>query len=287
MPQYVGSVYLDVRFDATQASRNLQTSMGAAGAAGGAAASQAASNSLLQFGTQATRIGRQLSFGLAAPLALFGKASEQAFVEFDTNMTKVAALTGVGATQTAEWTDEVLSLATSYGVAGEDAANALYLITSSGIKGQAAINTLGVALKASAVGMGDAKTMAGLLTSAMNAYGTTVLPAAKAADILTGAVQESKIPADELAGSLSQLLPFGSKLGISFEQITGAMAALSLQGTGSAQAATQLRGIFNSMLDPSSSAAKALGRVHLSAEQLRKTFATGGIVPGLDPEVGP
>jgi TP901 family phage tail tape measure protein len=281
VPQYVGSVYLDVRFDSSQAARNLQTSVTGAAQAGGAAINSNLSDRMLAFGTQATRIGRQLSFGLAAPLALLGKSSEQAFVAFDTNMTKVAALTGVGAQQTAAWTDQVLAMGTAYGVTGEDAAAALYLITSSGLKGQQAMDTLEVSMKASAVGMGDAKTMAGLLTSAMNAYGPANLSAAKAADILTGAVQESKIPADELAGSLSQLLPFGPELGVGFDQITGAMAALSLQGTGAAQAATQLRGIFNSILQPSAQAEKALARVGLSSDALRKTLSTQGIVPML------
>lgn len=281
MPQYVGSVYLDVRYDATKASRDLSTQLGAAGAAGGEAATRALSDRMLAFGTQATRVGRQLSFGLSAPIAALGHASETAFLAFDTNMTKVAALTGTGAQQTGEWTQEVLDLASSYGIAGDDAAQALYLITSSGIKGESAMKTLDVTLKSSAVGLGNAATMAGLLTSAMNAYGEATLPASKAADILTGAVQESKVPADELAGSISQLLPFGAKLGVSFDQITGAMAGLSLQGTNASMAATQLRGIFNAMLDPSAQANKALAKIGLTSEQLRATLTEQGILPML------
>lgn len=281
MPQYVGSVYLDVRYDASKASRDLSTQMGAAGAAGGEAITRSLSDRMFAFGTQATRVGRQLSFGLSAPIAALGHASETAFLSFDTNMTKVAALTGVGAQQTGEWTQEVLDLASSYGIAGDDAAQALYLITSSGIKGESAIRTLDVTLKSSAVGLGNAATMAGLLTSAMNAYGEAALPAATAADILTGAVQESKVPADELAGSISQLLPFGAKLGVSFDQITGAMAGLSLQGTNASMAATQLRGIFNAMLDPSAQANKALAKIGLTSEQLRATLTEQGILPML------
>lgn len=282
MPQYVGAVYLDVRFDPQQAQSALRGTMAQAGSAAGGAAGDAVtsqlSDRLLKFGTQATRIGRQLSFGLSVPLGALGGAAEKAFLAYDTNLTKVAALTGVGADQTNKWSAQVLDLASKYGVAGEDAAQALYLISSSGIKGQQAIDTLDVALKASAVGMGDAATVANLLTSAMNAYGPANLSAAQAADILTGAVQESKIPADQLAGSISQLLPFGNQLGVSFAQITGSMAALSLQGTNAAQAATQLRGIFAGLLDPSAQAAQAFSRVGLSADQLRATLEKQGIV---------
>jgi TP901 family phage tail tape measure protein len=281
MPQFIGTAYVDLKFDTAKATAGVTSTMGAAGAAGATAMTSNISSKLLAFGTQATRLGRQMSFGISAPLGAIGRAADQAFLAFDTNMTKVFALTGAGTENTQQLSQTVLDLASQYGVAGEEAANAFYLISSSGIKGQAAIDTLETSLKASAVGMGDAATIAGLLTSAINAYGESTLPAAKAADILTGAVKESKIPADELAGSISNLLPFGSQLHVGFDQITGAMAALSLQGTNAAMAATQLRGIFNGLLDPSAQAAKAFDRLGLNANQLRATLSDKGIVPAI------
>lgn len=282
MPQYVGQVYVSVQFDQGQATQALNQSLRGAGQAAGAqmgdAITTSSSKSLLAFGTQATRIGRQLSFGLAVPLAGVGHAADQAFESYDTNMTKVAALTGVGIDQTSAWSDEVLQLASNYGQTGEDAAKALYLITSSGIRGAEAMKTLDVVGKSAAVGLGDMATMAGLLTSVMNAYGASNIDAAKAADILSGAVQESKVPADEMAGSLSQLLPFGAQLGVGFDQLAGSMAALSLQGTNTAMAATQLRGIFNAMLDPSAQMNKGLAKIGLSAEQLQNTLKGQGVV---------
>lgn len=282
MPQYVGAVYLDVRFDATKATGDLTRQMSTTGAQAGTALGNSLADQLLAAGTKITRVGRQLSFGISGPLLALGVKSEQAFLGFDEQMTKVAALTGTGIDQTNAWSGQVLELATKYGIAGEEAAKALYLITSSGIKGQAAIDTLDVTLKASAVGMGDAATVAGLLTSAMNAYSAEGLTAADAADTLAGAVTESKIPADQLAGSISELLPFGHQMGISFGQIAGSMAALSLQGTGAAQAATQLRAIFAGMLDPSTAAAKGLERVGLSTEAVRQTMSTSGIPAAME-----
>lgn len=277
MPQYVGAVYLDVRFDPQKAAGDLTRQMSTTGNQAGVALGNGIADSLLAAGTKITRVGRQLTFGLSAPLLALGAKADQAFLGFDESMTKVAALTGVGIAQTNEWSQTVLDLGAKYGIAAEDAANALYLITSSGIKGDAAIATLDTTLKASAVGMGSAATVAGLLTSALNAYSTEGLTAAEAADTLTGAVQESKIPADQLAGSISELLPFGHQLHISFAQIVGSMAALSLQGTNAAQAATQLRGIFAALEDPSAQAAKGFDRIGLSAKDVRASLSSAGI----------
>jgi TP901 family phage tail tape measure protein len=281
MPQYVGQVYVGVSFDTAGAGRALGQSLGAAANQAGNAMNRTLSEKMLAFGTQATRVGRQLSFGISAPLLALGHAADTAFQSYDTQMTKVAALTGTGIAQTNEWSNQVLDLAASYGQTGEDAAKALYLITSSGIKGADAMKTLDVTGQAAAVGLGDMQTIAGLLTSAMNAYGTETLSAAKAADILAGAVQESKVPADQLAGSISQLLPIASQLGIGFDQVVGSMAALSLQGTNAAMGATQLRGILNGMLDPSSQAAEALQQVGLSVQDVQKTMESKGIVAGV------
>jgi TP901 family phage tail tape measure protein len=281
MPQYVGQVYVGVSFDTAAAGQALNRSLTTAAGQAGDAMNRTMSDRMLQMGTQFTRVGRQMSFGLSAPLLALGHAADSAFTSFDTQMTKVAALTGTGIEQTNAWSDQVLDLAANYGQTGEDAASALYLITSSGIKGAEAMATLDVVGKAAAVGLGDMATIAGLLTSAMNAYGTETLSAAKAADILTGAVQESKVPADQLAGSISQLLPIASQLGIGFDQVVGSMAALSLQGTNAAMGATQLRGILNGMLDPSTQAAQALGKVGLSVQDIQKTMESKGIVAGV------
>src|SRR3954464_3953040 len=108
MPQYVGQVYVGVSFDTAAAGQALSRSLTTAAGQAGNAANAALSDRMLAFGTQATRVGRQLSFGISAPLLALGAASDKAFTGFDTQMTKVAALTGTGITQTSAWSDEVL-----------------------------------------------------------------------------------------------------------------------------------------------------------------------------------
>lgn len=277
----VGVVYVDVQFNTSAVGANLRNSLGGATVGAAETMNKSLSDSLVKFGTTGTRIGRQISFGISAPLALLGKTAVSSFTEFESSMTKTAALTGTSAEETKRLSGEVLGMGKTYGVAAGDAANALYLIESSGIKGADATDTLNVAAKASAVGLGDMATVSGLLTSAVNAYGLANLPAAKAADILTGAVKESKLPADQLAGSISRVLPIASKLGVSFDQVTGSLAAMSLQGTNADEAATQLRGIFNSLLDPSKEAKDALAGFRGGYQGLQADLKNKGVLATL------
>ena len=69
------------------------------------------------------------------------------------------------------------------------------------------MDVLEQSLKASALGLGETKTVADLATSAMNAYGSDTLGASDATDVLVSAVREGKLQADELSSVMGAVLP--------------------------------------------------------------------------------
>lgn len=288
MPASVGTVWVDVQFNVGAAARQLQTAIagataGATGASSGAAALERTwTQSLSNIGTQAQKVGRQMTVGLTVPLALIGKNAISSFKSFDESMTKIAALNQVPIEQVDQWRTEVRDLGKQYGVAADDVGQAMYFITSSGLEGQDAMDALKVATEGAAVELGDAKTVADVLTSAISAYGAETITAAKAGDQLAAAVRLGKGEADELAGALSQVIPLAANAGVSFGEVSGAMAAMTLSGTSADQAATQLRGLFNTMQDMPPIAQEALTQyTGLNAEMLRNQVTTEGLIPVL------
>jgi TP901 family phage tail tape measure protein len=289
MPASVGTVYVDVKFNIGDIGRQLQAALsGVGGGLGGPGAGPAAalertfSQSLTAIGSQAQAVGRQLTVGLTVPLALIGKSAVTAFKSFDESMTRISALNEVPIKQTEEWRGEVRELGLTYGVAADDVANALYFITSSGIESAKAMDVLEVAVKGSAVGLGETKVVADVLTSAINAYGEANITAAKAGDILTEAVAKGKGEADELAGALSQVIPLAANAGVSFGEVSGAMAAMTLSGTSADQAATQLRGLFNTLQDMPPSAQRALkAYTDIDYAQVKIGLSADGLIPTL------
>lgn len=288
MPSSVGTVFVDVRFNVGDIGRQLQTALAGAtsGAAGGGAAAAALertwAQSLGAIGDQAVATGKKMTLGLSVPLALIGKSAVGSFQKFDSAMTQIQAINQESAETTDRWRTEVRDLGKEYGVAAEEAAAALYFITSSGVKSADAMDVLETSVKASAVGLGETKDIADVLTSAMSAYGSENLSAAKAADILTEAVHQGKGEADELAGSLSQVIPIAANLGVSFGEVSGAMAAMTLSGTSSDQAATQLRALFNTLQDMPPIAQRALKEyTGLEYEQVRFALTSEGLIPTL------
>lgn len=288
MAASVGTVYVDVRFNIGDIGRQLQAALagvgGGLGGPGGPAAplQRSFSQAFSAIGTQAQQTGRKLSVGLTLPLVALGKTAVSSFAKFDESMTRISALNQVPIEQTNEWRNEVRELGKTYGVAAEEAADALYFITSSGIEGAKSIEVLEVAIKGAAVGLGDTKVVADVVTSAMNAYGEANLSAAHAGDVLAEAVHLGKGEADELAGALSQVIPIAANVGVTFGEVSGAMAAMTLSGTSADQAATQLRGLFNTLQDMPPIAQKALkSMTGIEYGAVKLGLANEGLIPTL------
>lgn len=287
MATTVGTVYVDVKFNVGDVARQLQAQLGAAaGGAGGAGAAAAAnltrsfSQAFTDIGTKMQALGRQMSVTMTLPLALIGKSAVSSFQQFDKSMTQIAAINKVNAETTEAWRTEVRDLGKEYGVAAEEAAEGLYFITSSGVDAAHATEVLEVAMKASAVGFGETKVVADVLTSALSAYSKTGLTAAKVGDILAASVRLGKGEADDMAGSLSQVIPIAANLGVEFGEVAGAMAAMTLSGTSTDQAATQLRGLFNTLMDMPPIAQKALASyTGLDYATLRLKIESEGLIP--------
>lgn len=236
-----------------------------------------ASASLKSFGSQIQGIGNTLKTRLTLPLALAGGAAIKAAVDFEKSMTQIKTLVGVAGDEVDKMGVKVKEMAAATGVSSKEAADALFFITSAGLRGADALSVLDQATKASAIGLGETSVIADLATSALNAYGVENLSASEATDILTGAVREGKLSADSLAQSMGAVLPFASQLGVGFNEVGAAFAAMSRTGTDAATAATQIKGILTALLKPSKQAEDQLLALGLSSSGLRKQLGEEGL----------
>ncbi|MGA1036661.1 MAG: phage tail tape measure protein [Ilumatobacteraceae bacterium] len=240
-----------------------------------------ASKNLESFSKKATQVGRTLTTRVTLPLVGVGVGAVKVAADFEKSMSKITALVGVAADEVASMEGQVRSMATTFGKSATEAADALFYITSAGLRGSTATDTLAASLKASAIGLGDTATIADLATSALNAYGADVISASEATDVMTAAVREGKLEASELAGSMGRVLPLSSAMGVSFNEVGAAFAALSRTGTNAAEAATQIRGILSSLLRPTKQSEEAMAGLGLSAEGLRTQIREEGLLSTL------
>jgi TP901 family phage tail tape measure protein len=240
-----------------------------------------ASGKLQAFGSKMQSVGKSMTTSLTLPLVAVGAAAAKMAFDFDKSMTSIQALVGVSADKVAEMGETAKKMAVDTGKSANEAAEALFFITSAGLRGSDAMDVLNMSLKAAAVGLGETKTIADLSTSAMNAYGTENLSASGATDILTAAVREGKLEASALAGAMGGVIPLASNMGVSFDQVAAAMAAMSRTGTNAAEGATQLNAILASIKGPTAEAEKTLLKLGTSQQEVAKNLETQGLLPTL------
>ena len=222
--------------------------------------------------------GKTMTKAITLPLVGIGVAAFKMGKDFEAEMSKIVGLVGVASSQVDQWGRDILQMAPALGKAPRELAEALFFVTSAGLRGAEAMDVLEMSAKASAAGLGETKTIADLVTSAINAYGAENLSAGEATDILVGAVREGKAEASALAATMGSVLPIASEMGITFDQVGAAQAAMTRTGTDAATAATQLRAIMVGLMNPASQVEETLAEMGTSAAELRQRIREDGLI---------
>ena len=279
----VGALIATMGLDTTQFNAGMASVKASTTAA--AAATQTASArmtaSMAAAGVKMQAIGKKMQRYLTLPILAIGVASTKVFSDFESSMAKITGLVGVAKRQVDEWKGAVLALGPATGQGPEKLAEALFFITSAGIRGAEAMEVLEMAAKAATSGLGEAKVVADLVTSAMNAYGKENLNAAQATDILVATVREGKAEASSLAMAMGMVLPIASEYGVTFDQVGAAFAGMTRTGTNARVAATQLKAILSSMASPALKAEGAMQKYGTSSAQFRKEIEEQGLIQAL------
>jgi len=211
----------------------------------------------------------------------WANATEEAHRGFTTEMLKLQTQIGLTTEDVQSMSQAVLSLAGATTKAPQELAEAMFFIASAGLRGSEALDVLRSSARLSAIGLGETKTIADLLTSAVNAYGSEALSAASASDQLVSAVRLGKLEADQLAGAMGRVLPIASAMGVTFGEVSGLMAAMSKTGTDAASATTQIRAIMVSLLKPTEQANTVLTELGFTQQGIRDTIMDDGLFAAL------
>lgn len=194
---------------------------------------------------KAAAAGIAVGAGAVAGFAAKGIAD---FAGFQQQMNEVFTLLPGASQETFDrLTADTKNFAKEFGVLPDDVVPALYQALSAGVPEGNVFDFLEVAQKAAKGGVTDLETAVDGLTSVVNAYGEDVIEASKASDIMFTAVKLGKTNFEELSGSLYNVAPIASSLGVNFESVGAAMADLTAKGTPTSVAATQLKAAFSEL----------------------------------------
>lgn len=225
------------------------------------------SKSMENIGTKATIAG-------GAIVGAFGLATKSS-ADFETGMTEVfTLLPGLSADARDQMTEDVRAFSSEMGTTTDKTVPALYQAISAGVPKENVFEFLRTANQAAIGGVTDLEVAVDGITSVVNAYGTDVISASKASDLMFTAVKLGKTNFEELSSSLFQVIPPASALGVEFGDVTAAISSMTAQGTPTKVASTQLRQALVELSKDGGKASDAFKE--LSGKSFKEFIASGG-----------
>jgi TP901 family phage tail tape measure protein len=224
--------------------------------------------------------GKSFALGAAAAVAgvaLIGVAATKMAADYQTATTLL--VTGAGESEAAigQVRQGLLDMAPAVGMGPTALAQAMFLVESAGFHGAAGLTVMNAAAQGAKIGGADATVVADGLTTAMTDYHYSADQANTVTSKLVQTVALGKTNMGDLSGALSNVLPFAANLKISFNDVMGAMATMTSQGIGAAQASTMLKFGMMALANETPKGASALASIGMTTQQVVTDLGTKGL----------
>lgn len=202
------------------------------------------------------QLGRKLTRRLTVPIAVGVAANLTQFQALDAKIRETTTLFAAGGDRAdaflSEFREGVAGVADDIGVFEQTINDGLYDAISAGVPRDNVFEFLDTASKAAVGGALDIQTAVGGLTTAVNAFFEGDFSrAGEAADILFRGVARGKTTFEELSTEMATAAPLANTAGVAFEEFVAVLATMTLSGTNTSEAVTNVRAAITGLLRPS------------------------------------
>jgi hypothetical protein len=263
----------------------------AATAAGGAAdAQKAQGDAALASGVKSSEAGglmagmgskvKMAGLGVAVGMGLAVKSA----MDFQQTSTKWVTSAGENVNQLGMLQQGVLALSSQTATSSTELSNGLYMISSAGITGAGGLNVLKAAAEGAKSEGADLTEVTNALTSGLNAYGMKTKTSAEATVSATSmmnqmlqTVSQGKMTFQELAGSLSAVLPIAAANKVSYADVGGALATMTSMGVSAQQGTQNLAFVIRGLANPTSVATNEMSMFGISSTDVSSKLGQRGL----------
>jgi TP901 family phage tail tape measure protein len=183
---------------------------------------------------------------------------------------------------------EVIKIAKEFGRPAADVAEGLYQTISNQVgNAEESLHAFIQANKLAVATNTSTADAVALLTAALNGFGLSADHAERVSGILFTTIKQGRLRASELANILGRIAPLYSQMGGSIEEMSAALATMTVTGVKADTAVTQLRAIMIKLLKPSTELTKIFQErwgVENAQEALRMFGGLRGLLAELSKE---
>ena len=215
-------------------------------------------------------------------LASATNAVHTAWKDYEFTLSRVTGLVGIARQQTELWSRDLTLMAGQIGVMPQELAEGLFFITSAGLREpKIAMDALLHSARASLGGLGELRVVADGVTSAMNAYASTMMSAEQATDVFVATVREGKIQPDALTAAVGRVLPLAAEMGVEFHEVGAALATFTRLGLNAEISVTALQALLAGFLKLAPMSSKELRKYGMSGRDILKVMRNEGLLAAM------
>lgn len=183
---------------------------------------------------------------------------------FEAAMSSVKAITGATGSEFEDLEQTAIDLGASTSFSSQEVADAMTEMAKAGWSTQEIIDGMGGVLDATAASGEELGTVSTIVADAITGFGLAASDSAKVADLMTQAANSGTIGVSDLGESYKYVSPLAQSMGLSIEDVTTALSAMSMAGIKGSQAGTALRTVLTNMAKPTDDVEAAMEQLGIS-----------------------
>lgn len=197
--------------------------------------------------------------------------------DFQQSMTRLVTSAGETKGNLGLVSQGILAMSVSTNTSTSQLASGMYQVESAGFHGAAGLTVLKAAAQGAQAEGADLGEVANAVTSGLNAYGLSASHATAFTNQMVTTVGQGKMTMQDLASSLSNVLPIASKFHISFAQVGGALATMTSMGVSARQGTQDLAATIRSLGNPTGVAVTEMGQFGISSTNVASKLGQRGL----------
>lgn len=220
--------------------------------------------SMQQVGTKMTATGKVMTATVTTPIVALGTAAVKTAADFDTQMSKVQAISGATGSDMQKLRDKAREMGAKTKFSAKEAGQGFEYMAMAGWKTGDMLDGIEGIMNLAAASGENLGTTSDIVTDALTAFGLQAKDSGHFADVLAAASSNANTNVSMMGETFKYAAPIAGSLGYSAEDTALAIGLMANSGIKASQAGTSLRTIMSKLTGEVKISGKALGDVTIA-----------------------
>ena len=225
---------------------------------------QSFGNSLKSVGAGMKQAGQTMTTRVTAPIVGGLTACIKTTMDFDAEMSKVAAISGATGNDFDSLRDKAIEMGDKTKFSASESAQAMEYMAMAGWKTEDMLSGISGIMSLAAASGEELATTSDIVTDGLTAFGLSAEDSSHFADVLAAASANANTNVSMLGESFKYVAPVAGSLGLSVEDVSVALGLMANSGIKASQGGTALRTLFTNMANPTDTMAAAMDDLGIS-----------------------